>query len=217
MTYNTVIFDLDGTLINTIPDVVAVVNSVIEQIGMAARTEGQVSACVGYGVEHLLRELGVPEEWNSPLALEVESGYAVVRNSKASVYPGVREMLTELSQAGLNLLVLSNKPQRGLDRSISDHLSFADILMYRGSHMGKPAKPSPETLLEMLKDLDINPETVLMVGDGEPDVLVSKAAGVDCLSVLWGFRTREELEEAGARMFAEKPEDVLSHILVAEL
>lgn len=217
MKYDTIIFDLDGTLINTIPDIVTVVNSVIGQIGMAVKTEAQVSACVGYGVEHLLRELGVPEEWNSRLALEVESGYALVRNSKASVYPLVREMLTELSQAGLKLMILSNKPQRGLDKSISDHLSFADILTWRGSQIGKPAKPAPETLLKMLIDFDIEAKAVLLVGDGEPDVLVSKAAGVDCLSVLWGFRTRKELEDAGAGMFAETPGDVVTHILTVEL
>lgn len=216
MKYNTVVFDLDGTLINTIPDIVTVVNSVIGQIGMTEKTEGQIRTGVGFGIEHLLRTLGVPEQWNSPLAFEVEGGYALLKDSKASVYSGVREMLEEISSSGIKMLVLSNKPQRGLEKSITEHLYFADFLAVRGSRVGTPAKPLPDVILEMLREFNISPESVLMVGDGEPDVLVSKAAGVDCLSVLWGFRTREELEEAGAELFAETPEDVVGFILQVE-
>lgn len=215
MKYDSVIFDLDGTLINTIPDIVTVVNSVIEQIGMTKKTEEQVSAGVGFGVEHLLRTLGVPEHLNSDLALEVEGGYASMKYSKALVYHGIKEMIREISQAGIRMFVLSNKPQSGLEKSLSDHLAFANFLAARGSQPGKPAKSSPRTLLKMLREFDVSPETVLMVGDGEPDVIVSEAAGVDCLSVLWGFRTREEMEEAGAEMFAETPADV-SRILMTE-
>ncbi|MCK5131803.1 MAG: HAD family hydrolase [Candidatus Sabulitectum sp.] len=216
MKYDTVIFDLDGTLVNTIPDIVTVVNSVIEQIGMTKKTEEQVSAGVGFGVEHLLRTLGVPEQLNSSLALEVEGGYASMKDSKAFVYPGVLKMIIDLSRAGIKLFVLSNKPQRGLEKSLSDHLAFAEFQSARGSQLGKPAKPLPDVLLRMLSEFNISPETVIMVGDGEPDVLVSKAAGVDCLSVLWGFRTRKALEAEGAKMFAETPADVVDLILPVE-
>ncbi|MCD4708886.1 MAG: HAD family hydrolase [Candidatus Sabulitectum sp.] len=213
MKYDAVIFDLDGTLINSIPDIVSVVNSVIEQIGMTERTEDQVKTGVGFGVEHLLRTLGVPEQWNSPLAMEVEGLYARLKNSKAFLYPGVREMIAELTGAGIVMGILSNKPQRGLEISVANHLSFADFKSIRGSEIGRPAKPSPDTLLKMLEEQELSPRSVLMVGDGEPDVLVSRAAGVDCLSVLWGFRTRKQLEDAGADRFADTPADVVSVIL----
>lgn len=215
MKYRFVIFDLDGTLINSVPDIVSVVNSVIAQIGMTEKTEDQIQAGVGFGVKHLLRALGVPEQWNSPLAMEIEGEYARLKDSKAFLYPGVRKMITELAGAGIKVAVLSNKPQRGLEVSVSAHLSFADFTSIRGSEIGKPAKPSPDTLLKMLEELEAVPESVLMVGDGEPDVLVSKAAGVDCLSVLWGFRTREQLEDAGAELFADTPADIVSLVLKA--
>ncbi len=216
MKYGTVIFDLDGTLINTIPDIASIVNSVIADIGMAEKTESQIRAGVGFGIEHLLRALGVPEQWNSPLAMEVEGRYARLKESKAFLYPGVHGMITELAGAGIKMGILSNKPQRGLEMSVSDHLSFANFSSIRGSEIGRPAKPSPEILLRMLEEVEAAPESVLMVGDGEPDVLVSKAVGVDCLSVLWGFRTRKELEDSGACLFADTPGDVVSVILKGE-
>lgn len=213
MKYDTVVFDLDGTLINTIPDIVTVVNSAIGLIGISEKTEEQVKAGVGSGVEHLLRSLGVPERWISELSIEVENGYAGMKDSKALVYPGIKEMIIDLSEAGLRLFVLSNKPQRGLEKTISDHLDFADFLALRGSQPGKPAKPSPHVLIKMLLEFGITADSVLMIGDGEPDVLVSKAADIDCLSVLWGFRTREALRAVGAEMFADSPCDVAGFIL----
>jgi len=217
MRYEAVIFDLDGTLINTIPDIVSVVNSVMGRMGFEERSEEQIKAGVGFGVEHLLRTLGIPEHLNSSIALEVSEGYSVIDQSKSLIYPGVKKMIREISQAGIKLFVLSNKPQMGLEKSVSDHLSPTDFLSCRGSRPGEPAKPLPDTMLQMLREFEIEPGSALMVGDGEPDVLVSKAAGVDCLSVLWGFRTREILEAAGGEMFAEHPADVLSLVLKAEL
>ncbi len=217
MRYEAVIFDLDGTLINTIPDIVSVVNSVMGRMGFEERSEEQIKAGVGFGVEHLLRTLGVPEHLNSSIALEVSEGYSVIDQSKSLIYPGVKKMIRKISQAGIKLFVLSNKPQMGLEKSVSDHLSPADFLSCRGSRPGEPAKPLPDTMLQMLREFEIKPGSALMVGDGEPDVLVSKAAGMDCLSVLWGFRTREILEAAGGEMFVEHPAEVLSLVLKAEL
>lgn len=216
MKYEAVIFDLDGTLINTIPDIVSVVNSVMDRIGLNERSEEQITAGVGFGVEQLLRTLGVPEHLNSSIALEVSKRYSVIEKSKSLIYPGVEKMIRKISQAGTKLFVLSNKPQKGLEKSVSDHLSPADFLSCRGSKPGEPAKPLPDTMLQMLHEFEIAPGSVLMVGDGEPDILVSKAAGVDCLSVLWGFRTRQILEAAGGEMFAEHPADVVSLVLKAE-
>ncbi len=216
MKYDTVIFDLDGTLINTIPDIAHVVNSVLGKAGIKTKTETEICSCVGFGVEHLLHSLGVPEHLNSALTQQVTDGYSRIGNSEASLYPGVVNMINEISEAGLRIFVLSNKPQEGLEKSVSDHLSFADFLDARGSLPGKPAKPSPDTMLQMLSCYKADHNSTLMVGDGEPDIQVSRAAGVDCLSVLWGFRTRELLEKAGANMFATTPRDVVNYILREE-
>lgn len=214
--YNSVIFDMDGTLVNTLPDIVAVVNSVIDQIGMSEKTEEQIRAGVGCGVEHLLSSIGVPSQWNSPLADEVAGRYAREKNSRAYVYQHVPEMLEELIRAGVKIGILSNKPEKGLEKTISDKFAGIAFSSVKGSSMGKPAKQTPELLSAMIEEMQVDRESVLLVGDGEPDIAVSKAAGVDCLSVLWGFRTREQLSDAGAVMFAETPRDVVNLIIQTE-
>jgi phosphoglycolate phosphatase len=213
MKYNSVVFDLDGTLLNTLPDIVLILNTVIEQIGMTEKTEAQIRAGVGFGVEHLLRYLGVPEQWNSALASEVEGRYARIKESRATLYPGVREMILELKTAGIKMGILSNKPQQGLEKTVSEHLAFAEFVSVRGSKPGKPSKANPDELIEMLRVFKTDRSSVLVAGDGEPDIQVSLAAGVDCVSVLWGFRTKDALEKSGACMFAETPRDVVRFIL----
>ncbi len=216
MRYDTVIFDLDGTLVNTIPDIVSVVNLVMSRAGLEERSEDSIRAGVGFGVESLLRTLGVPSGLIVFLAMEVTRGYTQIDRSKAFIYPGVRKMLTDISFAGIRLFVLSNKPSVALAKSVSDHLSFADIVDFRGSMPGKPAKPLPDTLEQMIQEFDLKKESVLMVGDGEPDIQVSKCVGIDCLSVLWGFRSRVVLEAAGGRFFAETPGDVVRFVRQGE-
>lgn len=216
MKYEAVIFDLDGTLINTIPDIVSVVNSVMNRAGLEERSEDSIRAGVGFGVESLLRTLGVPSGVIVSMALEVTRGYTQTGRSKAFIYPGVKKMLTDISCAGIRLFVLSNKPAEALAKSVSDHLSFADIVDFRGSIPGKPAKPLPDALEQIIQEFDIRKESVLMVGDGEPDIQVSKCVGIDCLSVLWGFRSRVVLEAAGGRFFAETPGDVVRFLRQGE-
>lgn len=213
MPYNTVIFDLDGTLLNTIPDIVPSVNSILRRIGLPEKTREQVQAQVGYGVEYLLKNVGVPDNLVTEASLEMGRGFAEMKNSKALLYPGVAEMIEKLSARGIGMLVLSNKLQNGVDKSVSDHLNFAAFRGTRGSLPGKPAKPTADVLLEMLAEFTISSESVLFVGDGEADVLTSEAAGIACMSVLWGFRTKEQLEAAGAELFAETPEDVVRFVL----
>lgn len=216
MKYDTVIFDLDGTLVNTLPDIVSVVNSVMSRAGLEETSEDSIRAGVGFGVESLLRTLGVPSGLILSMALEVTRGYTQIGRSKAFIYPGVEKMLTDISSAGIRLFVLSNKPSESLAKSISDHLAFADIVDFRGSMPGKPAKPLPDTLELIIQEYDLKKESVLLVGDGEPDVQVSEGVGIDCLSVLWGFRSRIVLEAAGGKLFAETPGDVVRFVTQGE-
>lgn len=193
-----------------------VVNSVLQKNGINGKTDEQIRLGVGFGVEYLLRSLSVPEHLNPKLSHQVSLGYSELENSKAYLYPGVREMINRISLFGVHILVLSNKPQKGLENSVATHLSFANFLDIKGSLPGSPAKPSPDTLLKMLNDLDIATESCLMIGDGEADVQVSRAVGIDCLSVLWGFRSRDTLEKTGAKLFAESPCDVVNFVLQRE-
>ena len=216
MRYDTVIFDLDGTLLNTIPDIVPSVNSILKANGLPQKTTEQVQAQVGFGVEYLLANLGVPDKLIADAALEMGRGFAEIQKSNSFLYPGIAEMIEEFSAKKIGMLVLSNKLQIGVEKSVIDHLKFAPFLGIRGSLPGKPAKPSPDVLWEMLAEFELTAEKVLFVGDGEPDIMTSKAAGIDCMSVLWGFREEEQLVAAGAKLFAETPEDVVRFVLQKE-
>jgi phosphoglycolate phosphatase len=200
-----VVFDLDGTLVYSIPDILHAVNSVVSCIGMKNVTEDRVIKAVGNGVEELLRSLGVPGEWVDPLSLAMASIYAGMKDSRSTPYEGIPELLHTLQQDGVQVCVLSNKPQGGVERSLLTHFPEFRFSMARGSLPGKPAKPGGEALGRMMAELGYGAHEVVMCGDGESDILASSAAGVSCISVLWGYRSREELQRAGGRLFAETP------------
>lgn len=209
MKFDAVVLDLDGTLLNTIPDIAGVVNEVTGNIGMAPFSEERIRSAVGSGVETLLQRLGVPGQWIGPLSGEISSRYAGMRNSKATVYPGIEAMLDEMFESVGAVCVLSNKPQKGVVTSLRDHLPGYRFTMVTGAMPGKPAKPEPDELLRMAGELNADPARILMVGDGEPDILAAKAAGCVQISVLWGYRNREQLESAGGVNFASSPGEVL--------
>ena len=210
MKYEALILDLDGTLINTLPDIVKVVNSVTGRMGMPPCSEEKIRSSVGNGVEALLRNIGVPEQWNRQLSYEVSAGYRHMSHSSAWVYTGVREMLDVLVKSSISVCILSNKPIGGVRRSLADHLPEYSFASIGGASSGLPAKPDPGMLLEMLKELRIHPEKALVIGDGEADVMTASAAGADHVAVLWGYRSRDELSAAGATTFAERPMDIVS-------
>ncbi len=211
-----VVFDLDGTLVNTIPDITSTVNSVLHSHGFAEKSMSEVEAGVGFGVEHLLQTLGVPGKMNSRMVNEINRVYSEMKHSKSYLYSGIESLIKRVSKAGIMMFILSNKLQRSLEKSVSDHLCFAEFLSITGSQPGFPAKPSPVLLLGMLDRFNVPLDSALMVGDGEADIAVARAAGIPCVSVLWGFRSREALEVAGADLFAETPEDAAELILGEE-
>jgi phosphoglycolate phosphatase len=210
MAYDAVVLDLDGTLLNTLPDITRIVNSVIEGIGMAPRGEEHIRKAVGSGVEAMLARLGVPGRWKAPLADEIGYRYANLKTSAASVYPGVGIMLDSMFRSGMPVCILSNKPSRAVLRSLEVHFPGRRFSAVRGALPGKPAKPGPDALLEILDEIGVEPPNALLAGDGEPDVGAAAAAGTGHIAVLWGYRDRSALERAGAVNFAETPWELLS-------
>lgn len=209
MRYDAVVLDLDGTLLNTLPDITRVVNGVIADIGMAPVSRERIRSLVGSGVEALLEGLGVPGQWNAPLSEEISSRYARMNDPMSEVFPGVSGMLDALFKWGGPVCVLSNKTTAGVRKALGDHFSGYPFSAVRGSVKGRPAKPSPDVLLEMLSEVGAAPERAVMAGDGETDVKVAAAAGTVHIACLWGYRERKKLERAGASVFAESPLDVL--------
>lgn len=216
MKYDAVVFDMDGTVLNSLPEITRVVNSVISDIGMTGKSETEIKNAVGYGIEHLLRTIGVPLEWVETFAEEVGSRYARPEGSAARLFPGIEEILEVVKEKGMKYAILSNRPTEGLKRAVEHFLPAVEFSSVLGSSPGKPAKPSPDTLNEIVRIMNVKPERVLMVGDGEPDILAAIAAGVEHLAVKWGYTSTENLEKVGAVNFAESAEEVLKFILSKE-
>ncbi len=212
--YNTVIFDLDGTLLDTLDDLTNAVNYALTEKGMPSRTKEEVRRFVGNGARRLF-ELAVPDGIENPLFEETlgkfNEYYGVHCNDCTKSYDGMTELLKWLKERGYALAIVSNKPDfavKELSRIYFDGLVETAV----GEREGIARKPAPDTVLAALKELGRNKEEAVYVGDSEVDVATAANAGIPCISVLWGFRDRERLTLNGAENFAATPEDIKSFL-----
>lgn len=208
--YDTVIFDLDGTLLDTLLDLTDAVNYALRESGMPERTIDEVRRFVGNGVRRLM-ELAVPDGFLNPAFEEVFSKfreyYGVHCNDRTKAYDGVTELLRELKSEGYALAIVSNK----LDSAVKElsEIYFEGIVKVAiGEKAGIAKKPAPDTVYEALKELGMPKESAVYVGDSEVDVMTAKNAGLPCISVLWGFREEAVLREYGVSQFAHTPAEV---------
>lgn len=208
--YDTVIFDLDGTLLNTLEDLTDAVNYALREKKMPERTIEEVRMFVGNGVQRLM-ELSVPDGLDNPAFEETfslfKAYYAVHCNDKTRAYDGVVPLLRELKEEGYALAIVSNK----LDSAVKElsEIYFDGIVKTAiGEKEGIAKKPAPDTVFAALRELGKTAETAVYVGDSDVDAATAKNAGLPCISVLWGFRDREFLEQCGAEWFAKTPEEV---------
>lgn len=203
--YKAVIFDLDGTLLDSLRDIVSVLNDTLEYFNLPKVSLEQAKTYIGNGARELVRlALGSENEHRLDQILGYyKEKYAQSDNSLASLYEGEDEALTALKNSGVKLAVLTNKPHPAAMRSNEIFFKKYNFDCVLGQKEGAPLKPDPAAVNMILKKLGVEREECLFVGDGEADVLTAKNAGLDCLSVLWGYRTREQLKGAGATRFAE--------------
>lgn len=212
-----VFFDLDGTLLDTVPDIASSLNASLSRFGFPERTVEEVRRFVGDGARKLI-ERALPSSALSK-AEEVYSDfctrYASSDNALTGHFYGVEELLSRLKGEGILLGVLTNKPQEATEKVIGRF--FPNIFDYVGGDSGLfPCKPDPTHVRYAMLRLRVAPCDCVLVGDGEPDVLTAKNAGMGCVSVLWGYRSKEELSSAGGRLFAKDAEE-LFEILAEEL
>lgn len=212
--YDTIIFDLDGTLLNTLEDLADAVNYALQSVGMPKRTLDEVRSFVGNGVKRLL-ELSVPEGLDNPAFKEVfakfREYYALHCNDKTRAYDGVVQLLRELKDEGYALAIVSNK----LDSAVKElsAIYFEGIVSVAiGEKEGVAKKPAPDTVFKALEELCMPAEGAVYVGDSDVDVMTAKNAGLPCISVLWGFRDKDFLIGHGAVQFAETPEDIKKYL-----
>ena len=212
--YNTFIFDLDGTLLNTLDDLAASVNYALRTHGMPERTLDEVRSFVGNGVR-LLMERAIPEGSANP---RFEETFATFRAyymehslDTTRPYDGIPEMIHALKQRGCRLAVVSNKFY-AVTQELIRHF-FPEITVAIGEHEaeGIRKKPAPDTVFEALRQLGVGKEKAVYVGDSDVDLQTARNSGLPCISVLWGFRNRDFLLAHGATTFISRPEKLLSY------
>ena len=210
-----VIFDLDGTLINSLPDISAAMNRSLAKFGLPGYAEADYKYKVGNGARKLAeRSVGEHAELLEPVLEAYQADYAQHSRVNSCAYKGVAEMLQGLLDRGLKIAVLSNKDQADVDKVLSYYFPTIAFSVIRGRVEGVPLKPDPAGALLIAQDLGLTPAECWYVGDTSMDMNCGKAAGMETVGVLWGFRPREELVASGARELIAEPEELL-HIVEA--
>jgi len=209
--FGSVIFDLDGTLLDSMPDIMRVGNALLRKNGLAPRSRDDFRAAVGMGLEELYRRIlgpDAPARLVERMASEAGEAHEKVAESTAEPYPGILRLLRELAECGVRMGVLSNKPHRAVTGSLERFFPETRFEAVRGASPGKPVKPGGETVLAMLGEMGVRPGDTAMVGDGEPDMLVAGAARMIPVGCTWGFTPGVRLKELGARYLADDPEEL---------
>ena len=203
-----VIFDLDGTLLDTLDDLCNSVNYSLRTNNFPERSLAEVRTFVGNGIR-LLIERSVPEGTSKEL---IDKTYAVHCNDKTKTYPGVMDMLKELKKNGYKIAVLSNKAQYAVTKLCD--IYFNNLLDDAvGARENVAKKPSPDALYICAENNNINLNNVIYVGDSDVDVATANNAGVRGIAVTWGFRSRELLIKCGAENLADNTDELLQILL----
>lgn len=215
--YKNIIFDLDGTILNTLEDLAAATNWVCARHGWPAHAVEEFKYFVGNGASKLLERV-VPEaveltdELHRQLLEEFTQRYNAHKEDKTTVYAGMPQALKRLKEAGQKLAVLSNKPH-GAAYPVVERYYPGIFDVVQGAIDGLPVKPDPTLLHRLMGKLEATAADTLFVGDSNVDILTAKNGGLIGCGVLWGFRTRQELETAGADCIAATPEELVELIL----
>lgn len=201
-----VLFDMDGTLLDTLGDLHAAVNHVLAQFGYPLRTVEEVCRFVGNGAGRLIH-LAVPEGApEAPVLAAFDAYYAAHCDILTKPYAGIPEALAVLAER-YPLAVVSNKPDAAVKELAKRYFPG---LFARGESTDCPRKPAPDMVFKAMEALGV--DRCVYVGDSDVDIVTAKNAGVPCLSVTWGFRGREELQAAGAEYFCHNPQDLPAKI-----
>lgn len=211
-----VIFDLDGTLLNTIADLAVATNEALKAMGSPTHAEEAIQTFVGNGVSKLL-------ERSLPLDKRTEENIALVRrhfmayydqhNADLSTpYPGISEMLSRLQEAGVMLAVASNKYQSATEKLIAHYFPHINFVCVLGQRPGIPIKPSPDIVHEIMEKANVGKSDTLYVGDSGVDMQTAQNAHVDAIGVSWGFRPRAELQSFQHIGIIDSAEELLRYM-----
>ena len=208
---NTIIFDMDGTVLNTLDDLTVSVNYVLEKFGFPGRTVEDYRRFFGNGIRVAI-EQAVPEGTPASVIDEMlpifKKHYDAHCLDRTGPYEGILDLMKELKERGYKMAIVSNKIDSAVkelnERFFSEYIDVAI-----GEKDGIKRKPAPDTVLQALKELGSTKEEAIYVGDSEVDFQTAINSGLPCISVLWGFRDKDYLMEIGATTFADKPADII--------
>jgi phosphoglycolate phosphatase len=216
MNHKAVIFDLDGTLLDTIGDLTDSMNLTLSRFGFKGHDQETYKYFIGDGIEALVQRALPPENREEEMVARgvtaMREEYAVRWDKKTLPYPGIPELLDTLSQKGWPLSILSNKPDDSTRMVVAKLLPRWSFQVILGSRPSVPKKPDPAAALEIAGLLNMSPAHFLYLGDTGTDMKTAVRAGMFPVGVLWGFRTAQELLADGARVLIEKPLDLLQYL-----
>jgi phosphoglycolate phosphatase len=202
--YKAIIFDLDGTLLNTSKDIHKVLSDTLAHFSLPQISLEKTIEYVGNGAKKLV-ERAMPKDkldMLQPVYEYYSQHFAACDNSLTCLYEGEEVVLKELKKRGVKLALITNKPQAATDGVYAKHLSKFNFDIVIGQD-DMPLKPNPQSTIWTIQQLGVDNKDCLFVGDGETDVQTAANAGIDCVSVLWGYRTRQQLKQAGAELFSK--------------
>lgn len=206
-----VIFDLDGTLLNTLGDLRAATNHALEVRGLPPHSMEEIRQFIGNGIRLLIRRAmpeGTPEAEINAALDDFKAYYAAHIHDRTVPYDGIPQLLTALRKRGIKVAVLSNKIDSASQQLIEYFFPGKTDVVF-GEHVGVPRKPDPTSCRMVMQQLGVQPEQVLYVGDSGTDMQTAKNAGLYAVGVTWGFRSKEVLLEYGADVLVHRPEQIL--------
>jgi phosphoglycolate phosphatase len=213
MPHRALLFDLDGTLLNTLEGITLAGNAVLAESGFATYSVNAYRLLVGAGVRKLF-ERALPPHAATPALIESCAGrfrdaYRTTWTTGTRAYDGIPELLGELARRQLPMAVLSNKPDEFTQQCVREYFANAPFAAVLGERQGVPPKPDPTGARQIVKALGIPPGQFLYLGDTSIDMETARSAGMTPLGALWGFRDREELVAAGAKGVIAHPRELL--------
>ncbi|MDR0556402.1 MAG: HAD family hydrolase [Treponema sp.] len=215
--FKSVIFDLDGTLVDTIADIAFFMNKALEARHLPLVPEEAYAKLVGWGMKRLalnvlppdIRQSAEADALSAGLAADATRFYGETPIVKTKPYAGIQELLAEVKRRKFKTAVLSNKPDAMANVVANALFPQGSFDVVRGEIAGKPRKPSPEPVWDILVDFDSNPRDTVFLGDSEIDIETARASGCHAVGAAWGFRGAETLSKAGAERIINKPSDLL--------
>lgn len=214
MSRRAVMFDLDGTLLDSLKDIAASMNHALEAVGRPARSLQDYRHLAGQGVDYLVAHALGPDHLH--LAPRCKAAYLAHYNTHrydtSGLFPGIAELLDALTRRGIRLTVLSNKLDDAARQMVARFLDRWTFDVVRGATQGVPLKPDPTAALAILDQLAIPAEQWLYVGDTAADMQTGRSAGLFTVGVTWGFRDEPELREFGAHAIISQPAELLNHL-----